>query len=75
MDWRIWRWFQPAYDRIDEFEWPWLEKTCRTLWPKLSSVLRQAIWTIVNALKDMYGKDEAEKIVKDFFEKLTNKTS
>ena len=71
---RIAAWFQPAYQKIDEWDLPWLRNICKELWDIMDDEYKKALYTLATKLYKDYGQPTAEKIMTDLKEKFDTLT-
>ena len=67
-------WFQPQYQRINDWDLPWLRKICQGLWEVLDDKLKKSVYNIAIALYSKYGEAKAKDIMeglKKKFDELT----
>ncbi len=67
--------FQPMYNRIDDWDLPWLRDLCRQLWNILGDDLKKSLFSLVTGLAKRYGEDIAKDFmgkIKDELDRITN---
>ena len=67
---KIARIFQPAYQKIDDWDLPWLRIALKDLWELLDNDLKKALYVLIMALYAKYGEAKAKEIVKELKDKL-----
>ena len=61
-------WFQPAYNKIDKWDVPWLRDACRGIWGILDGSAKKYIYDLVMYVYKNYG----EKKAKDMLDHILN---
>ncbi len=68
---KIANWFQPAYNKIDEWDLPWLRKACEGLWGILDGKIKKKLYDLVMDLTSKYGDSFAKEFIEETMAKLT----
>ena len=55
--------WQPAYNRIDDWDLPWLRDACRGIWDILDNVTKKKIFDFVMLIHEKYGEEMAKEIL------------
>lgn len=63
-------WFQPAYNKIDKWDLPWLRTLCGELWELLDENLKKALYNLITGLADKYGEKKARAIMETLKKEL-----
>ena len=63
-------WFQPAYNKIDKWDLPWLRAMCKELWDTLDDNLKKAVYALITGLSKEYGEAKAKKIMETLKKEL-----
>lgn len=63
-------WFQPAYNKIEEWDVPWLREMCRGIWSVIDSETKKKIYDFVMLICKNYGEDKGKEILSDVLKKL-----
>ncbi len=69
--WKSWgSKFQPAYNKIDSWDIPWLRDMLRELWNVLDDEMKKAIFVFIMAVIKKYGEEKAKDVVNSLNKRL-----
>jgi hypothetical protein len=56
-------WFQPTYNKIEEWDLPWLRDLCRSFWNIVDNETKKKIYDFVMLVCAKYGEDKAKEVL------------
>jgi hypothetical protein len=59
---KIAAWFQPAYNKIDAWDLPWLRAILKDVWGKLDESIKKSLYDFITAFTKKYGEDKAKEL-------------
>ena len=63
-------WFQPMYDKIYDWDLPWLRELCGALWMVLGKDMKKYIYALIITINKEYGQVKAKEIMEVIKKKL-----
>jgi len=63
--------FQPAYNKIDDWDLPWLREACKGLWVILDDEVKKALFAFIIAIYKKYGEAKAKEIIDSINKRLS----
>ena len=59
-------WFQPTYNKIEEWDSPWMREMCSKIWDILPDVTKKLLYNLVEHIRTEYGDELAQKLMASF---------
>ncbi len=74
--WNKWgRKLRPMYQRIDEWDVPWLRDLCEKIWVILPNKTKKVVYEFITYVHKEYGEEIAKKLManlKEFIDKIVD---